>query len=128
MHLAGAVTAEAFASALRAGHAYVSYGPIIYPATMFGTEIRALPGESAVLAFELGSVAGLKKAELIGDGQARETRTFESAPVTAHLDFTVHPGHLHWDALVVEDQLGRRAYTDPIWVAANPAAAQSPTP
>jgi len=128
VHLAGAVTAEAFASALRAGHAYVSYGPIIYPATMFGTEIRALPGESAVLAFELGSVAGLKKVELIGDGQARETRTFERAPVTTHLDFTVHPEHLHWYALVVEDQLGRRAYTDPIWVAANPAAAQSPTP
>jgi hypothetical protein len=104
----------------------VRYGPIIYPATMFGTEIHALPGESAVLAFELGSVAGLKKVELIGDGQARETRTFERAPVTTHLDFTVHPEHLHWYALVVEDQLGRRAYTDPIWVA--PAAAPSPTP
>ena len=92
VHLAGPVTAEAFAAALKAGHAYVSYGPIIYPATMFGSEIRAMPGQTAVLAFELGSVAGLRKVELIGDGQVRETRTFESAPVTTHVDFTSAPG------------------------------------
>ncbi|HUL18364.1 MAG TPA: CehA/McbA family metallohydrolase, partial [Steroidobacteraceae bacterium] len=126
VHVAGAVTAEAFASALKAGHAYVTYGPIVYPATMFGSAIRAVPGQSAVLAFELGSVAGLRKVELIGDGQARETRTFENAPLTTHVDFTVQPQQRRWYALVVEDQLGRRAYTDPIWVAAGDAAAARP--
>ncbi len=126
VHLAGPVTAEAFATALKAGHAYVSYGPIIYPATMFGSEIRAVPDQTAVLAFELGSVAGLRKVELIGDGQVREARTFESAPVTTHVDFTVHPEQLRWYALVVEDQLGRRAYTDPIWVSATEAATHRP--
>ena len=126
VHLAGPVTAEAFASALTAGHAYVSYGPIIYPTTMFGSELSAVPGQTAMLAFELGSVAGLKKVELIGDGQVRETRIFESAPVKTHVDFTVHPQQLRWYALVVEDQLGRRAYTDPIWVSASDAVSRPP--
>ena len=128
VHLAGAVTAEAFAAALADGHAYVTYGPIIYPATMFGSRIRAVPGQTALLAFDLGSVVGLRKVELIGDGQARETRTFEDGPVKTHVDFTLHPEQLRWVALVVEDQLGRRAYTDPIWLSANPADARPHTP
>ncbi len=126
VHLGGAVSAEEFAAGLKAGHAYVSYGPIIYPATLFGTALPALPAQPAVLAFELGSVAGLKKVELIGDGQVRETRILYGAPVTAHVDFTVHPGHLRWYALVVEDQLGRHAYTDPIWANAGDAASARP--
>ena len=119
VHVDGPLSVAAFAAGLKAGHAYVTYGPIIYPATMFGTQLRAHSG--AALAFDVGSVAGLSKVELIGDGERRETRTLEGAPVSAQVSFAADP-RLHWYALTVEDQAGRRAYSDPIWLSTPPEA------
>jgi hypothetical protein len=116
VHLEGAVSAQSFAAGLKAGHAYVTYGPLIFPAVMFGSELQVTRGKSFPLRFALGSVAGLKKAELIGDGAARQSRTFPGAPLKARADFTVSAQQPGWYALVVEDQAGRKAYTDPIWV------------
>src|SRR6202035_1558717 len=35
-HIEGAVTAKAFAQALREGHGYVTFGPLVFPSVMFG--------------------------------------------------------------------------------------------
>jgi hypothetical protein len=83
VHLEGAVTAQSFAAELKAGHAYVTYGPLVFPAVMFGTELHVTPGKPFPLRFALGSIAGLKKAELIGDGASRQSRTFPGAPLKA---------------------------------------------
>ena len=78
VHLLAPVTAQAFAQGLKDGHAYVSYGPLIFPAVMFGSTMNVTPGKPFRLNFELGSVAGLKQVQLIGDGLTAATRTFRA--------------------------------------------------
>ncbi len=126
VHIEGAVSAQSFAAALKAGHAYVTYGPLIFPAVMFGTKLQVTPGKGTPLRFTLGSVAGLKKAELIGDGSTQQSRTFPGAPLKARAEFTVSAQRPGWYALVVEDQAGRKAYTDPIWVTPGTTAPHAP--
>ena len=116
VHVEGTVTADAFSAALKAGHAYVSYGPLIYPGVMFGSELRVTPGTPFILPFVIGSVAGLKQVELVADGKVRETRTFTAPGPSANVDFSLTVQAPGWFALIVEDQAGRKAYTDPIWV------------
>lgn len=115
-HVDGPVTALTFAEALKAGHAYVSYGPLIFPSVMFGDTVKTRPGESFSLGFDLQSVEGLKSAQLMGGGVKADTRSFADAPREAHVEFQLSRDHASWVALVVEDQRGRKAYTNPIWI------------
>lgn len=115
-HLDGRVSAHAFANSLRAGHGYVSYGPLIFPAVMPGATLRLKAGASFGLGFDLQSVAGLGKAELIGGGTVAGTQAFPSSPQQAHVDFKLTVGEAGWYALSVEDSQGRKAYTDPVWI------------
>jgi hypothetical protein len=115
-HVDGAVTATAFAQALKAGHAYASYGPLIFPDVMFGDQIKLKPGEPFNLGFELRSVAGLKGAQLIGAGAVVASKTFAGAPRQVRVDFPLTAVRAGWCALEVEDQSGRKAYTDPVWL------------
>ncbi|MBV9344959.1 MAG: CehA/McbA family metallohydrolase [Gammaproteobacteria bacterium] len=121
-HLAGAPSAEAFAAALKAGHAYATYGPLIEPSVMFGASLRPAAGAPFVLDFALGSVRGLREAVLVGDGAVCQRRTFDGA-LRGRARFGLRGGEAHWYALTVEDTAGRKAYSDPIWVTtADPAA------
>ena len=119
-HLDAQVSAPAFAEALKAGRAYVSYGPLVFPSVMFGTQMQVVSGESFTLAFDLASVAGVGKAELISGGNVEDSRSFPDAPLKTHVDFTLTSNHPGWYALEVEDQRGRKAYTDPVWVTIAP--------
>ena len=119
-HLDAQVSAPAFAEALKAGRAYVSYGPLVFPSVMFGTQMQVGSGESFTLAFDLASVAGVGKAELISGGNVEDSRSFPDAPLRTHVDFTLTSNHPGWYALAVEDQRGRKAYTDPVWVTIAP--------
>lgn len=115
-HLDGAVTAKAFAEALKQGHGYVTFGPLIYPKVMFGDELKVKPGESFTLSFDLQSVAGLKQMELIGGGVVLRTESFHAVSQQVHVDFPLATQSHTWYSLIVEDNLGHKAYTDPIWV------------
>jgi hypothetical protein len=123
-YIDGAVTAAAFAQALKEGHGYVTRGPLIFPSVIFGDELKVKPGQPFALGFDLKSVAGLKQAELIGGGVVLKTETFADAPHEVHLDFPLTTRSATWYALIVGDSQGRKAYTDPIWVDAveRPAA------
>ena len=116
VHIDGTVTAESFTAALKAGHAYVTYGPVIFPGVMFGSELRVTAGVPFTLGFEVGSIAGLKEVQLIGDGRVRATRSLPAAPLQVRTDFSLTASHTGWYSLVVVDQAGRKAYSDPIWV------------
>jgi hypothetical protein len=116
-HLDGAPTPRAFAEALTAGHGYVSHGPLIFPGVMFGTDLKVRPGEPFTLGFDLASVAGLSRVDLVSNGTVVATRTLTGAPRETHADFVLTTQRHRWYALVVEDAKGRKAYTDPIWVA-----------
>jgi hypothetical protein len=115
-HIDGAVTPMAFAQALRAGHAYVTFGPLVFPSVMFGDDLKVKPGNPFVLSFDLKSVDGLKQATLIGGGSVLKSETFAAAPREAHIDFPLSTVGATWYALIVEDARGHKAYTDPIWV------------
>jgi hypothetical protein len=117
VHLQGAVSAQAFAASLKEGHAYVTRGPLIFPVTMFGTQLQLQAGAPFNLDFDLASVAGLRKAELISGGTLRDTRKFAGAPLQAHVSFALRAEQPGWYQLIVEDEGGRPAYTDPVWLA-----------
>jgi hypothetical protein len=91
---------------------------------MFGTRITPAPEASFTLGFDLASVAGLKQVELVRQGAVQTVRALPGAPRQTHVDFALLAHAPDWYALVVEDQRGRKAYTDPIWV--TPAAAATP--
>ncbi|TLZ24045.1 MAG: hypothetical protein E6K25_16765 [Gammaproteobacteria bacterium] len=79
-----------------------------------------MSGEPFTLAFDLASVAGVSKAALISGGNLEVSRAFPDAPLTTHVDFMLTTNHAGWYALEVEDQRGRKAYTDPVWVTIAP--------
>jgi hypothetical protein len=114
-HVDGEVTARSFTQALKDGHAYVTSGPLIFPSVMFGDELAVKPGQVFTLAFDLKSVAGIKRAQLIGSGAELTTRSFDDAPQQVHVDFPLAAAG-GWYALTVEDAAGRKAYTNPIWL------------
>jgi hypothetical protein len=115
-HVDGALTAAAFAHALKEGHGYVTFGPLVFPSVMFGDELKVAPGAAFSLGFDLESVAGLKQAELIGGAAVLKTEKFPNSPRETHVDFPLTTQRPTWYALIVEDSKGRKAYTDPIWV------------
>jgi len=116
VHLDGPPDPQSFVAALKAGHAYVTYGPLIFPRSMFGEEAGA-PGGTLALSFDLASVAGLKQVQLVSHASVERTQSFPDAPRETHVDFSVPAQPSDWYALIVEDQRGRKAYSDPIWFA-----------
>ncbi len=126
VHPDGPLSVSSFVAALKAGHAYMTYGPLIFPTLMFGTEASRAADGTLTLGFDLASVAGLKQAQLVASSVVQRTQSFPDAPREMHVDFALSPPQqASWYALIVEDQRGRKAYTDPIWVrdaAPGPAA------
>jgi hypothetical protein len=115
-HVVGALAPESFAQAVKSGHAYVSYGPLIQPGVAFGDELKVTPGTRFVLPFTLRSVAGLRRVSLIGAGSVVDTKEFVDAPREAQVEFERAADGTRWYSIEVEDAAGRKAYTNPIWI------------
>jgi hypothetical protein len=115
-YVAGTLTPEAFAVAVKAGHAYVSGGPLIFPGVDFGDELKVTPGARFVLPFKLQAVSGLRRVALVGAGKVLDTREFADAPRETRVEFERVADGTRWYSLEVEDAAGRKAYTNPIWV------------
>jgi hypothetical protein len=125
-HIDGPVNAHSFADAVAAGRAYVSAGPLIYPGVMFGSTLKLRQDEPFTLSFDLESVAGLKQVDLVWQGEIIHTESLASFPHTRHVDFALSGAGPSWYQLIVEDALGRKAYSDPIWVDVVDAPVQEP--
>ena len=100
---------------IKAGRAYASMGPLVYPEIMFGDEVSRKPGEALTLRYEVAAADGLKDAVLISDGKAVETKTLNKES-DAKIAFTVKPEKDTWYALTVTDAEGRQAWTNPVFV------------
>jgi len=74
-HVEGALNADTFAQALRAGHAYVTSGPLVFPSVMFGDTLKVKPGAPFSLGFDLSAVAGLAEVDLIWPGVGQKKKT-----------------------------------------------------
>jgi hypothetical protein len=82
---------------------------------MFGEGLHGAPGTKVTLSFDLASIAGLKQVQLVGRGAVERTQSFPDGPRESHVEFEVPLESAGWYALTVEDQRGRKAYSDPIW-------------
>jgi hypothetical protein len=122
------LSADSFVGALKAGHAYVTYGPLVYPSVMFGDTLRVKPGQAFALGFDFEAAEGLKRVDLIEHGRMRNPQVWPAGTLRAHVDFPLIASRSTWYALIVEDVRGRKAYTDPIWVEVAPPSADSRAP
>ena len=115
-HVDGPLTPAAFATALKAGHAYVTYGPLIFPDQMFGDDLKVRPATAFSLGFDLKAVDGLKSVSLVGKDGVVATDDLTAAGRETHVAFSVSTRGSTWYALNVEDQAGHHAYSNPIWI------------
>ena len=83
---------------------------------MFGDEIKVKPREPFTLSFDLKSVAGLKQLELIAAGRVLKTESYHPGTQETRVDFSLSTERSTWYSLIVEDNRGHKAYSDPIWV------------
>ncbi|WP_435099900.1 CehA/McbA family metallohydrolase [Arhodomonas sp. AD133] len=122
----GELNAEAFVTALRDGHAFVTFGPMVYPDVDFGDDLRVAQGEPVTLGFDLAAANGLQAIRVVGDGgDVVAEQSFDDAPVRARSTFELPAAGDTFYAVVVEDAEGKKAYSNPIWV---DAMAHRPAP
>lgn len=116
-HVEGRLSAEGFVRALKDGHAYVTYGPLMLPSIPFGDTLRLLPGVAGTWSVDFQSVAGLRRVLLIGDGDVVETHDLTGQPQVWRGDFHIDSkAAKSWYAVVAEDIHGRKAWSDPLRV------------
>jgi hypothetical protein len=107
-------TAKSFAQAMKNGRSYASFGPIIYPDNvMFGDTLTLAENQPQTITFDLLSTSGLKSVQLIGNQGVLENILLKKQ--REHVSFKVPHGN-GWLALIVEDDKGNKAYTNPIWL------------
>jgi hypothetical protein len=116
VHIDGELSIEKFVESLKAGHAFASQGPLVYPHIIFGTEVQHKVDTMLALEYRVTAVSGLRSVQLIERGQQIEARTFEATVRPVQVDFSVRPEVDTWYSLVIEDVNGRIAYTNPVWV------------
>jgi hypothetical protein len=116
VHVEGEFTIDKFIESLRKGRSYASAGPVVYPETMFGSEIRHVANDPLPLDFSARSVRGLARIMLIENGNAVQTQNFDGTTQLTPVSFVTHPASDGWFSLVVEDAEGFAAYTNPFWV------------
>ncbi len=120
----GVPAALAYARALKAGHAYVTYGPLVFPDRMFGDTMTVRTGRRFALGFTVQAVRGLKRATLLGRDGPVAVRDLASSGQSARIDFPLTADGAAWYMLIVEDSAGARAFTNPVWIAVTGRAAR----
>ena len=106
--------AKAFAQAMKNGHSYASFGPIIYPKNvMFGDTLKLVNNQTQSIHFDLISVNGLSSVKLIGNDGLISEQTLSGDKVSVVFDVPKKSG---WLSLVVEDTKANKAFSNPIWL------------
>lgn len=116
VHVPDGLSVEGYVNGLKNGHAYATTGPLIDSEYQFGTQLRMIMGEELKLPFRVMSVNGLKSATLIGNGETIELKELKRVRNETSISFLVQPSKAGWYSIIVEDQDGKKAYSNPIWV------------
>lgn len=112
----GTLDADTFVTSLKDGHAFVTFGPMVYPDHTFGDDLKVAKGETATLGFDLEAANGLKTIQLVGDGgEIVQKKAFDGA-VEGRAEFDVTAKNDTFYAVIVEDQDGKKAFSNPIWL------------
>lgn len=122
VYMDGAATLDKYFAALKAGHSYITMGPILTPAksTMFGSTQQVTRGGKLTLATEIQSVYGLKQVEVYSEGKLVTTRELKETKEPFNFSLDVQPEKDTWYNFVVIDGKGHYAVTNPIWVKVKP--------
>ncbi len=112
----GELSIDKFVAALKSGHGYATQGPLVIPDILFGSEIRNPPGDTLALGYSVMAVSGLRTVQLIEGGEEFASRAFDGETDFVRVSFSVKPDSKTWYSLVIEDEHGKFAYTNPIWV------------
>jgi hypothetical protein len=116
VHVDGELSIEKYIDGLKAGHAFASQGPLVYPEIMFGNDIHHRAGDELALRYSVQAVSGLQSVKLISGGTVIAEAEFEGERELLPTEFSVRPEASSWYSLIVEDKNGQHAYTNPIWV------------
>lgn len=119
-HVEGPLSAAAWASGLKAGHAFVSYGPLVYLSAREarpGDTLRLARGETVAFEVTLQSVAPLARVDVLENGQETSVE-LEDLPGAHEVSFRLPRTFTRsgWLALRAWDQEGAFALTNPIWI------------
>jgi hypothetical protein len=116
VHVDGDLSIEKYIAGLKAGHAFASQGPLVYPELMFGNDVQLAAGEELALQYSVQAVSGLRSVKLISGGTVVGEAAFDGESELVPAAFSVRPESNSWYSLVIEDQNGQHAYTNPVWV------------
>jgi len=118
VYVEGALTAEKWLTSLKAGHAFVTHGPLIRLTAnekfLPGDTLELKSGDSAKLRAELQSVTPLKQAQLIKNGEVIQTIALKGTESV--IEFSEALESKTWYVLRVYAEDGTQAMTNPIWV------------
>ena len=107
-----------FIKALKAGHSYVTEGPLVEPlkGATFGATLK-VSKRHPVLRFSLrvSAVDGLKSIQVLKQGRVVKTTTFSATTTVKVVSFNLRTTAKTWYSFIIEDQDGHRAVTNPVW-------------
>lgn len=117
-HIDGAVTTPNYFKALKAGHTYVTMGPIFTPAanTMFGSTQQVKAGSPYTLMTNIQAVNGLARVDVYSEGRIIASKEFNNTKDAATYTVTVTPTQSTWYSFVAIDGKGHYAVTNPVWI------------
>jgi hypothetical protein len=113
-----AKTQTNYLAGLKAGHSYITMGPLVQPldGLQFGDTLT-VKKSSARVTFSLNTAAayGLKSVKLLREGKVVRTLSFDDDTTNDRVVFSVGNSAKSWYCFIVEDTLGNRAITNPVW-------------
>ena len=120
VHIPDSSGPESVIAALKAGHSFATFGPLIFPEIPFGRELQVSAGQELDLSYELTAVYGIHSVQLIHNAKVADSLELDPTKTSRQVRFAVRPEHDGWYALVVADARGNRAFTNPLWVSIKP--------
>jgi len=116
VHVDGDLSIEKYIDGLKAGRAFASQGPLVYPEILFGSEVEHAARDELALRYSIQAVSGLQSVKLISGGTVVAEAEYSGERELVKTEFAVRPEANGWYSLVIEDQNGQHAYTNPVWV------------
>lgn len=107
-----------YIAALKAGHSYVTEGPLVEPLNgmVYGQRVDVSERRGVLpVSLRVAAVDGLKSVQVLRKGEPIRTLTFHDKTTREIVSFNLKTTTKTWYSFIVEDQDGHRAVTNPIW-------------
>lgn len=115
VHVDSPLTAEKYIEGLKAGHSYITLGPLVYPEIMFGDEAAVKEGQE--ISFKVESAKPFTTASFVYNGEKVQSQTFDPPARAAELKFKVPAKAQGWVNLEIGGPNDEGfLWTNPIWI------------